>query len=344
MSHSHVVRVEHDNVFLPRTRWYELAADHLALDELESHASWEERALRSILQDRPVAVTGPPGVGKSSLIAFVCAQLPETHVAFRLPVTGADDPTSVSIMASVALGTALHAIELEDYQRAAIEAARADAATTERRDPRIATGKLGGGPLPAEINAELGSLRQEYTTNRLASDRLVGLDRLIDILVYHGKQPVFVCEDTEALVGGADRRDVIERFFNGPIRAFLTEVDAPLVIGVQSEIAVESPTFQDLRTRTTDIEAAGFTNPADALRRIAARRLIDHDADFAVDAILHPDAVEALARFYGEAGCSLRYALAVLHGAAAHAADMGADRIDGAHVRQAAADWRAQRR
>ena len=110
VSHSHVVRVEHDNVFVPRTRWYELAADHLALDELESHASWEERASRSILQDRPVAVTGPPGVGKSSLIAFVCAQLPETHVAFRLPVTGADDPTSVSIMASVALGTALHAI------------------------------------------------------------------------------------------------------------------------------------------------------------------------------------------------------------------------------------------
>jgi AAA ATPase-like protein len=344
MSRDQVVQVEHQNVFLPRTRWHELAADHVRLDEIESRDAWEARALRSILQGAPVSVTGPPGVGKSSLIAFVCSQLPDTHVAFRLPVTGADDPTSVSVMASMALGAALHAIDFEDYQRSALEAARASAISTEQTRPRLSTGKLGGGPLPAEINVELGSLRQEHGTNRLASDRLAGLDRLIDILVYHGKSTVFICEDTEALVGGTDQADVIERFFTGPIRAFLTEVDAPLVIAVQAEIALGSQTFQDLRSRTTDIDVPGFSDPHNALTRIATRRIADSGSHFAVGEVVHADAFEALAGFYVEAGASLRYALAVLHGAAAHAADMGAEIIRAAHVQHASAEWRAQRR
>jgi hypothetical protein len=92
-------------------------------------------------------------VGKSSLIAYVCSRLPETYVAFRLPVTGADDPTSVSVMASMALGIALRAIELEEQQRPALEFARAESAVTERGEPRVTSGKLGGGPVPAEVNA-----------------------------------------------------------------------------------------------------------------------------------------------------------------------------------------------
>lgn len=343
MSVDQVIRVEHENVFLPRTRWHELAADHVPLDDLEPRTVWEGRALRSIVQGAPVSVVGPPGVGKSSLIAFVCSRLPETHVAFRLPVTGADDPTSVSVMASMALGTALNAIDLENYQHNALEAARADSTITQDRQPGFTTGKLGGGPVPAEINVELGSLRTEHTTHALASDRLAGLDRLINILVYHGKYPVFVCEDTEALVGGSDRSEVIERFFSGPIRAFLTEVDAPVVIGVQSEIAATSPTFQDLRSRTTDIDVPGFSDPADALRKIAGQRLADSDTDFSVDDVVHSDAIDALVGFYGEAGLSLRYTLAVLHSAAAHAADMASEMISASHVHLAAAEWRAQR-
>jgi hypothetical protein len=299
--------------------------------------------VRSVVQDHPVSVVGPVGVGKSSLIAFVCANLPPKHVAFRLPVTGADDPTSVSVMASMALGMALHAIDVEDHQREALEDARSDAVLTQRLGPGLSGGKLGGGPIPAEINVELGSLRQEHATNRLASDRLAGLDRLIDILVHYGRQPVFVCEDTEAIVGGADRADIIERFFNGPIRAFLTEVDAPLVVGVQTNIARASPIFQDLRTRTLEIEVPGFSDPHDALRRIAARRLCDNELDFGVGDILHEDAIEALVSFYAETACSLRYSLAVLNSAAAHAADMGAERVRAAHVQQAAAEWRADR-
>jgi hypothetical protein len=344
MSQEQVLRAERENVFLPRTRWLELASDHVAIDQLEGSGAWEERANRSILQDHPVSVVGPVGVGKSSLIAFVCANLPESHVAFRLPVTGADDPTSVSDMASLALGMALHAIDLEAYQRDAIERARAESTVVERHSSGLPGGKLGGGAVPAEVNVQLGSLREEHLTRKLAGDRLAGLDRLIDILTYHGRQPVFICEDTEAMVGGAVREDVVERFFNGPIRAFLTEVGAPLVVAVQTDIARSSATFQDLRTRTTEIEVTGFSDPHDALRRIADKRLSDCGLGCAASDVLHTDAVDALVGFYGETGFSLRYSLAVLNSSTGHAADMAADLVRAAHVQRAAAEWRAQRR
>jgi hypothetical protein len=48
MSHEHVTRIAEDNLFLPRNRWHELAADHVTLDELEAHAGWEERMRRAI--------------------------------------------------------------------------------------------------------------------------------------------------------------------------------------------------------------------------------------------------------------------------------------------------------
>ncbi len=192
--------------FRPRQHFSHLAADHVPFDELTGRATFETRALRAVTaNDTAVGILGPRGAGKSSLIAYVCAHLPDTHVALRVPVTGADDPTNVSTVAAVALSQALADIDLEHYQREALERARADRATVEQVPGGLRSGTLGGGPIPAQVNVELGTLREQLTSNRLAAERLAGLDRLITILVARDLQPVFVLEDTEAAIGGADQ-------------------------------------------------------------------------------------------------------------------------------------------
>ncbi len=168
--------------FRPRHHFSQLAADHVPFDELTGRATFEARALQAVIaDDTAVGILGPRGAGKSSLIAYVCAHLPDTHVALRVPITGADDPTKVSNVAAVALSQALADIELEHYQREALERARADQTTVERAPGGLRGGTLGGGPIPAQVNVELGTLRQQLTSNQLAAERLAGLDRLITI-------------------------------------------------------------------------------------------------------------------------------------------------------------------
>lgn len=104
-------------VFRPRGHFSQLAADHVPFDRLVGQDRYESAALAALTADAPVGVVGTRGAGKSSLIAHVCSNLPHSHVALRVPVTGADDPTSVSVVAAVALSQALDDLDLDRYHR-----------------------------------------------------------------------------------------------------------------------------------------------------------------------------------------------------------------------------------
>lgn len=52
-------------------------------------------------------IVGARGSGKSSVLSRLCRQLPDDHVAIRVPVVGMDDPSDPSVLGSVALGAAL---------------------------------------------------------------------------------------------------------------------------------------------------------------------------------------------------------------------------------------------
>ena len=125
MSAEHVLLVAQRGVFHPRKQFGQLAADHVPFDRLVGRDAFESRAISAVTSGPVcVGVLGPIGGGKSSLIAHVCANLPESHVALRVPVVGADDPTSVSDLAAMTLATALHDIDMEAYQRDALADAR----------------------------------------------------------------------------------------------------------------------------------------------------------------------------------------------------------------------------
>ncbi len=141
-----------DGIFRPRQHFIQLALDHVPFDGFLGSNQFEAKALErasTATDTMVVGILGPRGSGKSSLIAHVCSQLPGTHVALRVPVTGADDPTSVSAMASVALGQALDDLDLESHQDEALQEARADEATSERVPAGLRGGTLGGGAVPS---------------------------------------------------------------------------------------------------------------------------------------------------------------------------------------------------
>lgn len=330
-------------VFRPRGHFSQLAADHVPFDRLVRQDRYETAALQAITSDAPVAVVGPRGGGKSSLIAHVCGQLPAGHVALRVPVTGADDPTSVSIVAAVALSQALDDLDLERYQEEALERARADQSAQQRTPGGLRGGTLGGGPIPAQLLAELGTLREELTTNRLAAERLAGLDRLITILIARGLQPIFVLEDTEAAIGGADRPDIAAAFLAGPVRAFVHEVEAPCLVAIQTAFST-SDAFAQLAAsmRVIEIPSLDDSTARDALTAIIANRLHQHEVSDDPASVLADEALDRLIAFYDEAEHSLRFTLAALQTAAEYAADMRAQRIAPGHIRGAVSDWRSR--
>ncbi len=330
-------------VFRPRQRFIELAADHVPFDSLLGQQQFEALALQAVANDEPVGIVGPRGAGKSSLIAHVCDNLPSGYVALRVPVTGADEPDNVSVVAAVALSQALSDLELEREQREALSSARADQQSQQPKPGGLRSGTLGGGPVPVAVHAELVTLQQQLTTNRLATERLAGLDRLISILVARGVQPLFVLEDTEAAIGGAERPELAAAFLAGPVRAFAIELQTPCIVAIQN-VFTESSEFPQVAAgmRILEIPILGDNVAHQALDAIIVNRLEQYDAGSDPRAVIGDDVLEQLITFYDETGRSLRFTLAALQAAAEYAAEMRAERIAAGHVRAAVIDWRGR--
>jgi Cdc6-like AAA superfamily ATPase len=341
MSSELIARLATESVFRPHQGFIELAHDHVPFDSLSGRATFESKALReSVEREGVVGVIGPRGGGKSSLIANVCQSLPETHVALRVPVTGADDPTSVNVIAAVALSHALNDIELDKQQRQAIEAARADGRTAARTPGGIRGGTLGGGSVPAAVHAELGSLRIDQQTNSIAVERLAGLDRLISILVARGRRPVFVLEDTEAAIGGEDLA-IAEGFLAGPVHALVHEVDAACLIAIQ-DVFEQTAAFKHLAASMALIEIPELdeTHLRPALISIIEKRLERGEIHgVGAEQVLDAEALGLLADFYGQTQRNLRASLAALQSAAEYADETSAPIIAAGQMRAALESW-----
>ena len=135
-------------------QFVDLGLAHVPFDMLTGENAVEGPMLEAVRAGSSAAIVGARGSGKSSVLAWLCRQLPDDHVAIRVPVVGMDDPSDPAVLGSVALGAALEAaraneVDVSRDQREAIESARADDFT--RRPSRTSgAGKLGGGPVPIE--------------------------------------------------------------------------------------------------------------------------------------------------------------------------------------------------
>ncbi len=324
----------------------ELGVEHVPFDELTGAERVERPLLEAVTAGSSAAVVGVRGGGKSSVLAWLCRHLPADHVPIRVPVVGMDDPSDPAVLGSVALGAALDAARagemgLEEGQRAALERARADEVTIQGGGRRV-TGKLGGGPVPAQVSAELGSLAGEYARGAQPADRLYGLDRLLGVFASHDLIPVFVLEDTEAALGAGAERAVRDRFFTASLKLLVREVDTPTVIAVQEHFAALDA-FAELRPSVLEIAVPRLRERVeDALRAILARRLAPFGLADGIESILPAAALPALAAFYEEKDGSIRHVLAALDVATTAALDNGDERLELGHVRLGIEDWRTR--
>ncbi len=220
-------------------QFVDLGLAHVPFDRLTGHDAVEEPILAAVRAGSSAAIIGARGGGKSSVLAWVCRQLPDDHVAIRVPVVGMNDPSDPAVLGSVALGAALeaaraHDVDMSGGEQDVIERARADA-VTRRPGSTSAGAKIGGGPIPAEVSTQLESLEIEYHRGDQPVDRLYGLDRLIGIFTYHGRVPVLVIEDTEAALGSGVADDARDRFFTNSLKLLVREVETPTIIAVQEQ-------------------------------------------------------------------------------------------------------------
>lgn len=322
----------------------DLGLAHVPFDVLMGRNLVERPMLDAIGAGSSAVVIGARGGGKSSVLAWVCRQLPDDHIAIRVPVVGMDDPSDPAVLGSVALGAALEAaragdVDLNAGEQEVIEQARAT--ELSRRPGRSRRGAiLGGGPIPAEISAQLESLEAEYSRGGQPIDRLHGLDRLLGIFSYHERVPVLVIEDTEAALGAGADDDDRDRFFAKSLKLLVREIETPTIIAVQEHFTALDA-YAQLRPHLFEarIPALG-ARAEEGLRTILVHRLEIFEIGSSVDELIAAEAWPALAALYGETNGSIRHVFAALEVAAAAAIDNQSARLEVGHVRLGVEDWR----
>jgi energy-coupling factor transporter ATP-binding protein EcfA2 len=336
MSAEQIARIAETAAFRPRSRLWELYELHVPFDRLADSETYESRAMTRMTEGSCVAVIGPSGAGKSSVIAWLCNQLPSTHFALRIPVTGVDDPGNVGEIARLALSITLDEIVLDAGSEQQLQSARAESKKT-LRTPAGVSAKLGGGMIPGEVSVSVGSLQEEFTQGRLGGDYLLALNgRLVPILDEAGITPVFVFEDTEATVGGANA----EAFFAGPLSAFVDQVGAPTLVAVQTHLIEGSRAFARLAPVLEQLTIPLLDMSARlAVEAILTRRIELAEIVAAITEAFDDAALDELAEFYRHSEGDLRRVLAAAHEAAEHASADREERIGLPHVRFGIAQW-----
>lgn len=340
MSHEQLLELVSLDALRPRLQFHELAGDHVTFDGLTASDRYEQTVARAVVAGTVTSVVGPRGGGKTSLIAYCCAHLPDSVLALRVPVIGMNDPGDPGIVAATMITAALQAAEFEGYQRELLEAARADEITTHQNKPG-ARAKLGGGVIPVELQAELQSFGRDFRRDQ-PLERLSGLDRLLSMFTARELRPLFVIEDTEAMAGSPTSDETVTRFFAQSLHMIAREVDAPTLIAVQHEL-VSNAAYVELRGGMREVVVPVFEVPAAALRSIVEYRVTERASTCAaVDDIMNEEALDAFGAFYEGTGASIRHTLAAIAASVEHAAEAGADRVGGPEARYGIEQWQTR--
>ena len=274
--------------FKPAPSLWELADTHVPFAELGSEPA-PETPVRNALEegDGVAVVVGHSGGGKSSVFAYVAAQLTAEQVAtssghryLPLFVPVAARPDAVEDLGIFGRGAILEtylalSTQLDDVHRDKLRGAMADQVARERTAPRFNARLMARIPgLSGEAGMQLANdLTRVSGVERL--DNHGGLRTLGDIARAYGYEVVLLVEDTDAWAGMRGGEQLAEAFFGRVLRPLTANVDIAVGVAVQSTWQ-DNPTFKELRERAvTAVEMPGFPageQTSRAVRNILARR------------------------------------------------------------------------
>jgi hypothetical protein len=349
MTHRTLRAVDESRAFEPTKRFDELSLYHVAFDRLNGGNDTEAALTRMVANEGRVAVIGPSGSGKSSLISAVLGplafDLPERVVPLRVPVATESDETVtdpaamarhlVHYVTQWSSAERLSLAEQEFFRRGAAEATRR-AGVRKVREYHV------GLPLwlgNAEVARQVHTTGDEYQASASGADALEYLRRLVDLFFSHDLFPVFVFDDSDTWlrIPGLDRTAVATAFFVRTVRMITKELRSGLVMAVHDDYLDLAGYQEASKWLSGELHIPRLTDSGPAIQSILTERLEVAEISSPIEDLVQPEAVVHLANRYNGEG-TIRDVLQIAQRALQHALSDGTEMITGQLIEQAIAE------
>jgi predicted ABC-type transport system involved in lysophospholipase L1 biosynthesis ATPase subunit len=349
MSLERLIELDERRAFEATHRYEDLELYHVPFDDLTDAAETEGPLARMATNGGRVALIGPSGSGKSSVIASVLGplveDLPAHVIPLRIPVAAADETTVkeprafaqhlVRTVVRYASPEEFTAAERERLEQVTAEVSREHGKEKSRRysigAPRLLT--------DTGFATEVRSAGQDIEHRLSAGDVVAETARMIAIFRSHDREPFFVIDDSDTWlkIAGADLTNVANAFFNRNVRMLAKELDCGFVVVVHDHY-LELEGYREIQPLfSTVLSIPRFAEPAQAFERILSRRIELAEVDAVITDLLDAGALSLLAEHYGRRQ-NLRQVLAAVDRSVQHACSDGVAPVTAELVRTALAE------
>jgi Cdc6-like AAA superfamily ATPase len=349
MSLERLTELDDLRAFEATHRYEDLELYHVPFDDLTDSAETEGRLARMAASNGRVALIGPSGSGKSSVLASVLGPLvealPANVIPLRIPVAAADEATVTEprAFAQHLIRTVIRHASPEGFTEAERQELEQAIADVRRAGGREKTRRFSfGAPrllLDTGFASEVHSGGREIEQRLDAGDVVAETARMVALFRSHDREPFFVIDDSDTWlkIAGADLTHVANAFFNRNVRMLAKELGCGFVVVVHDHY-LELPGYREVQPFfSTVISIPRFTEPQAAIKRILSRRLELAEVTAGVGDVLDTGALSLLADHYGEAQ-NLRRVLAAIDRSVQHACSDGVAPVTQELVRTALAE------